>query len=74
MWAFLELLIIAGKTETGRRLFTANFTDLKMGMIDIMVSCGVTIELVADDAKIYAEIIDIRDAEKLQRAHLICYI
>jgi len=28
----------------------------------------VTIKLFADDAKIYAEIIDIRDAEKLQRS------
>jgi len=28
----------------------------------------VTIKLFADDAKIYAEIIDIRDVEKLQRA------
>jgi len=28
----------------------------------------VTIKLIADDAKIYAEIIDIRDVEKLQRA------
>jgi len=27
-----------------------------------------TIKLYADDAKIYAEIIDIRDVEKLQRA------
>jgi len=33
-----------------------------------MESCGVTIKLFADDAKIYAAIIDIRDVEKLQRA------
>jgi len=33
-----------------------------------MESCGVTIKLFADDAKIYAEIINIRDVEKLQRA------
>jgi len=33
-----------------------------------MESCGATIKLFADDAKIYAEIIDIRDVEKLQRA------
>jgi len=37
-----------------------------------MESCGVTIKLFADDAKIYAEIIDIRDVEKLQRPlHLL---
>jgi len=33
-----------------------------------MESCGVTIKLFADDAKIYVETIDIRDVEKLQRA------
>jgi len=37
-------------------------------LIDSMESWGVTIELFADDAQIYAEIIDIRDVEKLQRA------
>jgi len=39
-------------------------------LIDSMESkgCGVTIKLFAGDAKIYAEIIDIRDVEKLQRA------
>jgi len=36
-------------------------------LIDIMESCGVTIKLSADDANIYAEIIDISDVEKLQR-------
>jgi len=33
-----------------------------------MESCGVTIKLFADDAKIYAKITDIRDVEKLQHA------
>jgi len=33
-----------------------------------MEICGVTIKLFADDAKIYADIIDVRDVEKLQRA------
>jgi len=31
-----------------------------------MERCGVRIKLVADDAKLYAEIVDIYDVEKLQ--------
>jgi len=37
-------------------------------LIEIMKSYGVTIKLFADDTKIYSDIIDIRDVEKLQRA------
>jgi len=37
-------------------------------LIDIIESCGVTIKIVANDAKIYAQIIYIRDVEYLQRA------
>ena len=37
-------------------------------LIEIMESCGVTIKLFADDAKVYAEINDNRDVEKLQHA------
>jgi len=51
-------------SDGGPLLFLTYINEL----IDIMESCGVTIKLFADVAKIYAEVIDIRDAEKLQRA------
>jgi len=37
-------------------------------LIEIMERCGVRIKLFADDAKLYAEIVDIYDVEKLQHA------
>jgi len=48
----------------GPLLFLTNINEL----IDIMERRGATIKLFADDAKIYAEIIDIRDFERLQHA------
>jgi len=55
--------IIQG-SGAGPLLFLTYINEL----IDIMESCGVTIKLFADDAKIYAKIIDIRDVVTLQRA------
>lgn len=48
----------------GPLMFLAYINDL----IEIMEKSGVIIKLFADDAKVYIEIVDIEDVEKLQRA------
>jgi len=55
---------VSGGIGVGPLLFLIYIREL----IAIIERCGVTIKPFANDAKIYAEIIDIRDVEKLQRA------
>ena len=55
---------ISGQWCIGPLLFLTYINEL----IEIVESCGVTIKLFADDAKLYAEINDDRNVEKLQHA------
>ena len=55
--------VIQGST-IGPLMFLTYINEL----IEIMDRCGVTIKLFADDAKVYAEIVDVCDTEKLQNA------